>query len=194
MEQNEQTTNSTVQETPVVTTNAPMNKPSRGAVYLLIVVVLAIIVLVATSKMPKGDTVTEVPQDEQAVLCYYSSTPTASGFNDVYSLKLTVVGDTATGELATVPAEKDRMKGTLEGVIIPSTEEEYLFAGKYMNSAEGMTNTDDRMIKLSATDAKIGYGETVQNPDGTYSYKDSNNLNYSLAIPRVDCAQYQSAY
>ncbi|MBY0328535.1 hypothetical protein K2Q02_00340 [Patescibacteria group bacterium] len=183
MEQNEQPVHDTV----------VMNKPSRGAIYLLIVVVIAIIVLVSTTKMPKNTATTEMPQDEQ-VLCYYSSTQTASGFNDVYSLKLSVVGTSATGELATAPAEKDRMNGTLSGTIAPFSDEEYMFSGTYMNSAEGMTNTDQRMIKLSATEAAVGYGETVQNPDGTYGYKDPANLNYSLTIPRVDCALYQNAY
>ena len=191
MEQNEQQINSAVQETPM------NNKPSRAAVWLLIIVVIVVAVLFATTKLDIGGNsqraAMTTSSDEQ-VLCYSSSTPTASGFNDVYSLKLTVAGDIATGELATSPAEKDKMTGTLEGTIAPISEEAYLFTGKYMNSGEGMTNTDDRMIVLSATDAKIGYGETVLNADGTYSYKDPSTLNYSLSIPRVDCAAYQGAY
>ena len=186
MEQNEQQVN----QQPVNEQQA--SRHSRGAIYLLIVVVLVIIVLVATSKNTKDKAAIETPTGEQTTMCFYAANPTPSGLSDVYALKLDVSGASAKGELSTIPAEKDKMTGTLSGVVVQSGQDT-IFNGRYNNSAEGMQNVEQRIIKLSTMEARIGYGEMVQNPDGTYSYKDSNTLDYSLAIPRVDCAQYQSA-
>jgi len=167
-------------------------KPSRGAVWLLVIVAVLIAILVSTSKMKQVTPVAEVSQDSQ-MLCYYSSTPTASGFNDVYSLKLSTDGTTVTGELATAPAEKDKMNGTLDGVLI-SNGEEVLFSGTYANSAEGMDTIDQKMIKLTENNAMIGYGEMKLEADGSYSYANPDQIDYSLSLPRVDCASYTSAF
>ncbi|HEY0979944.1 MAG TPA: hypothetical protein VGE18_00870 [Candidatus Paceibacterota bacterium] len=177
---------------PVAPALTPVHKPSTGAVWLLVIVCIVVALLVLTSKAPmNSDTLSTVPgETDTQALCYYSSTQTASGFNDTYALKLVLASDsTATGELATAPAEKDSMQGTLTGSVVENGDE-LLFDGWYANSAEGMNNTDQRLIKLTESEARIGYGETVLNADGTYSYKDEATVNYSLAIPRVDCAVY----
>lgn len=165
------------------------NKHAFIALVAAIILLVGIVVLAGKKGIAPAP-VAENPSEEQSgELCYFSSTPTASGYNDTYYLKLALDGTTATGELATIPAEKDAMKGILVGNIIENNGDTY-FSGTYSNSAEGMTNIDERMIKLSDTEAAIGYGEMVQNADGSYGYKDANNLNYSLTIPRVDCAAY----
>lgn len=175
--------------------NELAKKPSRSAIGLLIVVVVLIGILFVTSKTGKmsSPTTATAPQDEQTV-CYYSSTATASGFNDIYSLQLTVNAESATGELATAPAEKDRMKGVLSGVIM-SSDDEVLFTGAYANTAEDMQTIEQKMIKLSAEQALIGYGEMKVSIDGSsYEYVNPNAIDYSLAIPRVDCAEYKTAF
>lgn len=166
--------------------------PKSGAVWLLVIVCLVVALLVLTSKKPmSSDTLTVTPGETEAqTLCYYSSTPTDSGFNDTYALKLALANDnSATGELATAPAEKDSMTGTLKGSVTESGDE-LIFDGWYTNSAEGMNNIDQRLIKLTESEARIGYGETILNADGTYSYKEEAEVNYSLTIPRIDCAVY----
>lgn len=176
---------------PLVPTLAPIHKPSTGAVWLLVIVCVVVALLVVTSKKPMGsDTLTTVPgETEPQTLCYYSSTPTASGFNDTYALRLSLSSNAATGELLTAPAEKDSMQGTLAGSVTENSGE-LIFDGWYTNQAEGMSNVDQRLIKLNENEARIGYGETVLNADGTYSYKDEAAVTYSLTIPRVDCAVY----
>ena len=176
---------------PVAPTLAPIHKPSTGAVWLLVIVCVVVALLVVTSKKPMTSDITATPDEGSAqVLCYYSATPTESGFNDTYALKLMLANDnTATGELATAPAEKDSMQGTLAGSVTENSGE-LIFDGWYTNQAEGMNNVDQRLIKLNENEAHIGYGETVLNADGTYSYKDASTVDYSLTIPRVDCAVY----
>ncbi len=167
------------------------NKPSTGAIWLMVGVFVMIGLLLLSSKKPEGvDTLTTTPtQTQTQTLCYYSSTPALSGLNDEYALKLALVNNDASGELMTVPAEKDSMKGTLKGVMTENSDE-LVFDGWYTNQAEGMTAVDQRLIKLTPSEARIGYGEMVQNTDGSYSYKDRNAVDYSLVIPRVDCAIY----
>jgi len=166
-------------------------KPSTGAIWLMVGVFVMIGLLLLSSKKPGGpDRLTTTPVEPPAqTLCYYSSTPTASGLKDQYALKLALVNNDATGELMTVPAEKDSMIGTLKGIVTENGDE-LIFDGWYTNQAEGMTAVDQRLIKLTENEARIGYGEPVQNTDGSYSYKDTAAVDYSLAIPRVDCAVY----
>jgi hypothetical protein len=42
------------------------------------------------------------------------------------------------------------------------------------------------------TQAQIGYGENKKNADGSYSYIDTSKVTYSLSLPSVDCAQYDT--
>lgn len=164
--------------------------PSRRAIWFTLGVVILLIVLVVTTKLPnQSDLATPVVSGTEAV-CYYSRTETATGLYDVYALKLNVDdAGAATGELVTLPAEKDAMRGTLSGSLNPIGEE-YIFKGLYRNSAEGMNNTDERIIRLAYEKASIGYGEMKENADGIYSYANPSQIDYSLSIPRIDCAQY----
>jgi len=190
MENNENNIDQTVHEAPVHPVTET-HKPSRSALVLLLVVVAAMILLFTTSKMPKEEVVTEVPQDSQ-LLCYYGSAATASGSTSTYALKLAVSGTKATGELITAPAEKDSQKGTLEGSIVTGTNER-IFDGMFDYTGEGMQNREQRIIRLSDTQALVGYGDVTENTDGSYSYTDTNAINYSLKIPRVDCALYDTS-
>jgi hypothetical protein len=112
---------------------------------------------------------------------------------DTAFLKLTTPdgGVTITGELATYPAEKDAMTGTLSGTAT-NVNGDAIFDGQYANSAEGMNNISEQLIKLGQGSAQIGYGEMVQGTDGTYDYKDKTKVTYSLTLPAVDCAQYDA--
>jgi hypothetical protein len=169
-------------------------RASNKTILIVPAVIVLLLFVVALGKKHITPAVTEGPlatAQVPAMLCFFSSIKTADGYADTYYLKLSIQRGKATGELATLPAEKDAMRGTLVGNIIDQNGETY-FDGTYSNMAEGMTNVDERMIKLGDTEAAIGYGETMQNADGSYGYKDKNDLNYSLTIPKVDCAQYES--
>ena len=123
---------------------------------------------------------------ETQTMCFY-----LRGADKAY-LKLVVdSAGRASGELATMPAQKDSMRGVLNGGITVVNGIE-TFDGTYTNMAEGMNNIDQRLIRLTGTDAQIGYGEIVENPDGSYKYKDPSTVNYSFSIPRVDCAAYDA--
>jgi hypothetical protein len=163
----------------------------------LIITIVAVIafaaVLIIAKKQQVAAPVADVPQAQESSLCYTLNKKTNSSSNDVAFLKLTSSdgGVTVTGELATYPAEKDAMKGTLSGTV-KSDNGIAVFDGTYVNSAEGMDNVDQRLIRLDDTQAQVGYGETVKSEDGTYVYKDPSKVDYSFSIPAVDCAQYAS--
>jgi hypothetical protein len=197
--ENEQDINHTVPNSqpepivePVSSVDQPMKHPSRGALWLLVAVVVLVAILLATSKMKKTDTVA-IPTDGSAeMVCYYGARTTASGFKDVYAMKLAISGVKAQGELLTAPAEKDKIQGDLSGSVIQGNDER-IFDGTYSNVGEGMKNLDEIVIRFSLKEAMVGFGEMKENEDGSYSYADKNALNYSLKIPAVDCAVYDEA-
>lgn len=168
-----------------------LNKPSAIAVWILVVVTVLVAVLVITSKKSfVSENLSSLPQKAAPeTLCYYESPSSLSGYADEFALKLTIVDGSATGELITAPAQKDRMVGTLEGVLTTKADE-LIFDGWYKNEAEGMKNIDERVIRLSENKAYIGYGEMLSHADGSYSYKDPAVMQYWLPIARVDCAIY----
>lgn len=165
----------------------------------LIITGVAIVAFVAIFIMAKKQQVAPAPAttadtSTPTSLCYVLNKPVAgSKYNDVAYLKLTSSngGQDITGELGTYLSEKDGMKGTLTGTAT-NDNGVAVFDGQYSNSAEGMNNINEQLIRLDNTQAQIGYGETVQNADGTYSYKDKSKVSYSLSIPMVDCAQYDA--
>ncbi|MES2224381.1 MAG: hypothetical protein V4478_00165 [Patescibacteria group bacterium] len=169
------------------------NKIKPIPVIITIVALVAFAAVLIAAKKQQATEVAQVPEAQESSLCYVLNKKTASSSNDVAYLKLTSAdgGKTVTGELATYLAEKDGMSGTLNGTV-RSDNGIAVFDGTYANAAEGMNNVDQRIIRLDDTQAQVGYGETIKNADGTYSYKDASALNYSLSIPAVDCAEYSS--
>ena len=157
-------------------------KISPVALIITIIGLLAIAAALIYSRMhplpapvPADTTQTAATDQQSETVCYYLDKPSvgAQG-NDVAYFKLTVgVGTDAKGELGTAIAEKDKMSGTLEGTIAPSTDpnsDGYTFTGQYANMGEGMTNTDPITLTFDSKSAS----------------------DQGLIIPRVDCAQYDS--
>lgn len=127
-------------------------------------------------------------------ICYVLNKPAASSsYHDAGYLKITTSdgGKTITGELGTRPAEKDAVSGTITGTIAEDNGAA-LFTGTYAAMGEGMKSVQDQLIRLDETQAQIGFGEQVENKDGSYSYKDKTKVTYSYALPAVDCAQYDT--
>lgn len=127
-------------------------------------------------------------------ICYVLNKPAASSSDhDAGYLKITTSdgGKTVTGELGTRPAEKDAVSGTITGTIAEDNGAA-LFTGTYTAMGEGMKSVQDQLIRFDETQAQIGFGEQVENKDGSYSYKDKTKVTYSYALPAVDCAQYDT--
>ncbi|MEO5646029.1 MAG: hypothetical protein ABIO57_03095 [Candidatus Paceibacterota bacterium] len=163
------------------------------------VVLVAFIALFVSAKKHQQQAATVATQPDvttsaPASLCFVLNKKTNSTSNDVAYLKLTTSdgGQNITGELGTYLAEKDGKKGTLSGSASADKDGNAIFDGQYANSAEGMNNIDEQLIKIDGTQAIVGYGEMQQAKDGTYDYKDKAKVTYSLAIPTVDCAQYDA--
>ncbi|MDB5255293.1 MAG: hypothetical protein JWL92_669 [Candidatus Nomurabacteria bacterium] len=167
-----------------------MEKNNITPISLIItgVAVIGFAALFISAKKQQDIAVTPAADTTPSSLCYVLNKNGDTAF-----LKLTTTdgGLTITGDLATYPAQKDSMKGTLSGVAT-NVDGDAVFDGQYANSAEGMNNISEQLIKLDPTQAQIGYGEMVEAADGTYDYKDKTKVTYSLTLPAVDCTQYDS--
>jgi hypothetical protein len=170
-------------------------KPNPISLIITVVAIVIIVILLVKAKREQqaANAVAQSAQSE-ASLCYLLNKP-ASGTsgNDVAYLKVDSVdgGNTITGEFGTHLAGKDAISGTIEGTVTDNNNVA-LFDGTYASEGEGNTTVQEQLIELSETEADIGYGDMTQNLDGSYSYKDKSAVAYSLALPAVDCNQYQS--
>jgi hypothetical protein len=166
--------------------------PSTPALIITGVAIIALATVVIHFKKQQQAAVT-ASASTPASLCYILNAPTASGYNDVAYLKVTTRdgGRHITGELGTFLSQKDRKSGTLTGSIT-NVGGNAVFDGQYTNMAEGMNATDEQLIRLNDTQAQIGYGENKKNADGSYSYIDKSKVVYSLSLPVVDCARYDT--
>jgi len=167
----------------------------RVPLIITVVAMVAIVALLIQAKRhpviaPSAPTATTT---DGTTLCYALNKPTASGYNDIAYVKITSTdgGQHVSGELGTFLAEKDGMHGTIGGSVT-SDGTSAIFKGQYISTGEGVNTISEQMIKLDQTQAQLGYGEMIKNTDGSYSYKNPATVTYSLTIPRVDCAQYDS--
>lgn len=152
------------------------------------VILLVIFGFIAYTFSVKKDSVDEVSLDPQEVTyCYYEEITGVNGLKDVNYLKVIIDEGKVEGELGTIPAEKDKMIGTLSGMMTPPNVIDAL----YSYSAEGIDAVEERVIKLDATQALVGYGEMVDQGDGVFVYKDKTNIPFFLPIPKIDCGEYE---
>lgn len=123
-------------------------------------------------------------------LCYFSSAIGASGLADVMSLKLSIIGTTASGELDSFPANKDPVKGTLLGTIREDGVMRELDA-LYTYNAGAVPTVEERIIRFDTLQALVGVGEMVAGQDDVYVYKDKKTIQYNQMIPSVKCGAVQ---
>lgn len=171
-------------------------KRSNPVISILLIVILIVIVVVFGGR--KHDAVPATPTPVATApqnLCYYSTMDAPHGFKDIYWIRMTLpdgikIGEKVSGEFRSLPAESDSKVGPFTGTIstTPSVTSEGKIDAWWTASAEGMTNTEQLTLKF--TDQKIlaGFAEMVDRGDGTYVYKDPNNIPYWKEIPAVDCA------
>ena len=133
--------------------------------------------------LPTGDTGEEVVDndEEEAMkeMCYIWNTEAG----DSATLRLSINGDTASGSLNWIPAEKDRKTGNFEGKVASVGTVDAL----WKVSAEGMTYDEQLILKYSETSANVGFGMMEDRGDGTYVYSDPTNLSYEPNLARTDC-------
>ena len=129
------------------------------------------------------------PQD----FCFYKETPTTKNLKDIMWLKLTTMDKNVSGELHILPAEKDKKIGFFSGDIGGLlTKNMTGYSDLWWNTvAEGVMQKEELRIALANSDkgaeASVAFGGMIDNGDGTYIYKDKENLTYQ-SMPQVDCA------
>lgn len=99
---------------------------------------------------------------------------------DTTRLRLDLNGTSVTGELAVLPAEKDRATGTLTGTLVGNQ-----IRADWQRSGEGVTQVYD--VQLTLMDSTVSWREgertdqngkwVLKNPDQSYEY----------VLTKVDC-------
>ncbi len=153
----------------------------------LIIIGLGIAVYLGVSKK-EPNPVGENPQLSEKI-CFYSETHASGDLYDIAWATMQIDGESVTGELRNLPAEKDSKVGTFTGTIQSEedSKESQTIDAWWDSFAEGMRVTEELKIMLSDDNAKIGFSEMVDRGDGTYVYKDSNDIPYWQSIDRVSC-------
>ena len=147
---------------------------------------------VPASGLPQAADTTPSAADGASV-CYILNKPTNGGGKDIAYLKLTSTdGTNATGEFGTALDGKDALHGTIIGTMTADSNGVVTLDGQYSANGEGMNSVVEQKIQLTQSQAQIGYGELAQNSKGIYAYKDPSAVTYSLSLPSVSCAQYDT--
>ncbi len=100
---------------------------------------------------------------------------------DSLFIQLTVNGDSVTGIWNWLPAEKDKMVGTLAGTI-HNNEAKAI----YTYTAEGQTAKEEKLFKIDGDTLRIRNGE-LEEHNGIWMLKNAQTTPYNESVPRVDC-------
>ena len=162
----------------------------------LIIVVLLAVWLVKMPKpeatIPTDNTEEEAIVEEEAPageeMCYIWNTE--AGDSATLRLTTSVENMSASGTLNWIPAEKDRKTGTFEGKLISVGRDtiDGSVDAIWKVSAEGMTYSEQLILKYNETTANVGFGMMVDKGDGTYVYSDPTKLSYEPNLARTDCS------
>jgi hypothetical protein len=101
--------------------------------------------------------------------------------HDSLLVHLTIVGNDVTGTLRWLPAEKDKMVGTLNGVLQDDT-----ITAVYSYQAEGTNAREEKILRLTADSLFIKHGELIDQ-NGTWVLKDKLAAQFTEAVASVDC-------
>jgi hypothetical protein len=161
--------------------------------YLLVVVVFLVGVVFIINKKPAvAPVVDDTVATKTIELCFAKFgqvMPNPNGFEDKYTLRLSMTGDKATGELKFLPAEKDSKVGKFEGTV--SAVDKIMMARTvnawWKTMQEGISATEELSIIFGEGTASVGFGEMVDRGDGVYVYKDKANIKYNLELSDVAC-------
>ncbi|MFA6257366.1 MAG: hypothetical protein WCT29_03630 [Candidatus Paceibacterota bacterium] len=134
-----------------------------------------------------------VVEDQTPVnLCFAKYKESAdTGFQDKYTLRMTLAGDKASGELKLLPAEKDSLVGKFEGTVsaVDATSMTRSVKSFWDTVGEGMTTKQELEIIFGEGKANIGFGEMTDRGDGVYVYKDRTKVDYTFELTDTDCSE-----
>ncbi|HVY36237.1 MAG TPA: hypothetical protein VG982_03130 [Candidatus Paceibacterota bacterium] len=154
-----------------------------------LIICVAFVIFVVKNK--KQSTLVTPPQ--HIAMCYQYVKETSNGYQDRALLEMNILGENVTGEYRNLPAEKDSKVGTFTGTVGPMDP---TIGGRiahlWWNSlAEGMHMTEQLNIEFGEGSAVALFGEMVDRGDGTYVYKNENNLTPGFQMWQTDCASVQ---
>lgn len=127
------------------------------------------------------DQTTSVPETKAITDTYCFRQLSSNGsVTDSLFIQLTVNGDSITGIWNWLPAEKDKMVGTLAGTI-HNNEAKTI----YTYTAEGQTAKEEKLFKIDGDTLRIKNGE-LEERNGVWMLK-NETIPYNESVPRVDC-------
>jgi hypothetical protein len=100
---------------------------------------------------------------------------------DSLLIQLTVQGVDVTGTLRWLPAEKDKMQGTLKGTV-----ENSIITALYTYQAEGVTAREERIFRISSDSIFMKTGELIEE-NGIWVLKDKQAAAFAVSAPKVSC-------
>ncbi|MBT1685699.1 hypothetical protein [Dawidia soli] len=125
----------------------------------------------------KRNAVTDAIESAQAQeFCFQDITG-----NDSLLVQLTIVGNDVTGTLRWLPAEKDKMVGTLNGILQNDT-----ITAVYSYQAEGVNAREEKIFRLTTDSLFLAHGELVDQ-NGTWVLKDKRTARFTEAAGKTDC-------
>lgn len=99
---------------------------------------------------------------------------------DSLVLNLHIKNDSVSGVLNWLPAQKDKMTGTLNGTINGD-----VITAIYSYSAEGTMAKEEKIMKLDSNKVTIKTGE-LEKHNGIWTLKDKS-VAFSESIPKISC-------
>lgn len=167
----------------------------KNTVTILVALLVLGLIIWAIAKGPNRDDPAVVGPDqvsqvtEPVQLCYYRNSPTATGLSDVSWVRMSLAGGRVSGEVQYLPAERDSKTGPISGTVSPMnpTTSSRTATVIWTASAEGITNPEELVIEFGEGAAALGFGEMVDNGNGTYVYAHKDAITYAPAMSQVDC-------
>jgi len=142
--------------------------------------------LISCQKKQQPETTTEnMPAETIAThtYCYARVSRNMDAVTDSLYIHLEVKGDSVTGEMNWLPAEKDKMTGTLAGTI-----DENAVKAIYTYSAEGQTAKEEKLFKIDGDTLRIKNGE-LEEHNGVWILKNADAAPYNESVRRVNCPE-----
>ena len=136
--------------------------------------------------------VATVPQPETIKpikLCFYGETKTMNGLADVSLVTMSLLGNSVSGELQTLPAEKDSKVGSFSGTVsaVDKTSMARTIEALWNTTGEGMQAQEQLKVVFGEGTVQAGFGEMVDNGKGIYEYKDPTKITYGQIMTDIDC-------
>lgn len=172
-----------------------MNILKKLVILIAVAIILFIVIGFARAPkviVPESPTNTNEPVAviEKENICFYSEQKVTLTSADISWLKATITGSVITGELKTLPAEKDSKVGLFEGIIMSANAEGVRKVDAiWQTRSEGIETPEQLIVNISSDKAEVGFGEMVDRGDGTYVYKTPNAIPYFSSIPVVPCEE-----